>query len=230
MNHGTAAALRGVTKNYQTRGGTIAALDGIDLAVGANDYIAIMGPSGSGKSTLLNVLGGVDRPTAGEVHVAGARIDSLSEQRLLDVRRGRIGYVFQEARLMLSLTALENVMLPTAFVRIDRADARDRAMALLDKVGVGARADHMVHELSGGEAQRVCIARALAARPAIVLADEPTGNLDHKTRIDIIGLIEVMREEGSAIVVVTHDPEIAARAERQFTMRDGKLFEDDLRH
>ena len=230
MNHGTAAALLGVTKSYQTRGGTITALDGIELDVRANDYIAIMGPSGSGKSTLLNVLGGIDRPTAGEVRVDGARIDSLSERRLLDVRRNKVGFVFQEARLMLSLTAIENVMLPTAFVRTDRADARARALALLDKVGVGARADHMVHELSGGEAQRVCIARALAARPAIVLADEPTGNLDHKTRLDIVGLLEAMRDEGSAIVIVTHDPEIAARAERRFVMRKGKLFEGAVWH
>ena len=230
MNHGTAAALRGVSKSYRTRGGTITALDGVDLDVRANDYIAIMGPSGSGKSTLLNVLGGIDRPTAGEVRVNGARIDGLSERKLLDVRRSKVGFVFQEARLMLSLTAIENVMLPTAFARTDRADARTRALALLDKVGVGKRADHMVHELSGGEAQRVCIARALAARPAIVLADEPTGNLDHKTRLDIVGLLEAMRDEGSAIVIVTHDPEIAARADRQFAMRDGKLFEDALRH
>ncbi|MCC7017386.1 MAG: ABC transporter ATP-binding protein [Rhodospirillales bacterium] len=230
MNNGTAAALRGVSKSYQTRGGTVRALDGIDLDVRANDYIAIMGPSGSGKSTLLNVLGGIDRPTAGEVRVNGERIDALSERKLLDVRRRKVGFVFQEARLMLSLTALENVMLPTAFVRTGRADARTRALALLDKVGVGARADHMVHELSGGEAQRVCIARALAARPAIVLADEPTGNLDHKTRLDIVGLLEAMRGEGSAVVIVTHDPEIAARADRRFAMRDGKLFEDALRH
>jgi putative ABC transport system ATP-binding protein len=230
MNNATVAALRGVTKSYQTRGGTIRALDSIDLDVRADDYIAIMGPSGSGKSTLLNVLGGIDRPTAGEVHVNGARIDGLSERGLLDVRRRRVGYVFQEPRLMLSLTAIENVMLPTAFVRSDRADARDRAMALLDKVGIGGRADHMVHELSGGEAQRVCIARALAARPAIVLADEPTGNLDHKSRLDIVGLLEAMRDEGSAIVIVTHDPEIAARADRRFVMRDGKLFEGAVRH
>ena len=230
MNNGTAAALHGVSKTYQTRGGTIMALDGIDLDVRANDYIAIMGPSGSGKSTLLNVLGGIDRPTAGEVHVNGARIDALSERGLLDVRRRKVGFVFQEARLMLSLTAIENVMLPTAFVRTDRADARARALALLDKAGVGGRADHMVHELSGGEAQRVCIARALAARPAIVLADEPTGNLDHKTRLDIVGLLEDLRGEGSAVVIVTHDPEIAARADRRFAMRDGRLFEDALRH
>jgi putative ABC transport system ATP-binding protein len=230
MNNGTAAALRGVSKSYRTRGGTIRALDGVDLDVRANDYIAIMGPSGSGKSTLLNILGGIDRPTAGEVRVNGARIDSLSERKLLEIRRSKVGFVFQEARLMLSLTAIENVMLPTAFARTDRADARTRALALLDKVGVGARADHMVHELSGGEAQRVCIARALAARPAIVLADEPTGNLDHKTRLDIVGLLEAMRGEGSAVVIVTHDPEIAARADRRFAMRDGKLSEDALRH
>lgn len=230
MNNGTAASLKGVIKSYQTRGGTVTALDDINLDVRANDYIAIMGPSGSGKSTLLNVLGGIDRPTAGQVHVDGARIDTLSERKLLDIRRRKVGFVFQEARLMLSLTAIENVMLPTAFVRTDRADARARAFALLDKVGVGRRADHMVHELSGGEAQRVCIARALAARPAIVLADEPTGNLDHKTRLDIVGLLEGMRGEGSAVIIVTHDPEVAARADRQFAMRDGKLFEGGLRH
>ncbi|MBM3565952.1 MAG: ABC transporter ATP-binding protein [Alphaproteobacteria bacterium] len=230
MNAGKAAQIRNVTKSYQTRAGTVVALDAVELDIRANDYIAIMGPSGSGKSTLLNVLGGIDRPTAGEVHVDGERIDTLSERKLLDIRRRKVGFVFQEARLMLSLTAIENVMLPTAFTRQDRADARDRAQMLLDKVGVGRRADHMVHELSGGEAQRVCIARALAARPAIVLADEPTGNLDHKTRLGIVGLLEDMRNEGSALVIVTHDPEVASRARRRFAMRDGKLVEESPRH
>lgn len=225
------AALREVSKRYQTHGETVTALDHTTLEILPNDYVAIMGPSGSGKSTLLNILGGVDRPSEGEVHIDGQRIDMLSEKRLLDVRRRKVGFVFQEARLMPSLTALENVLLPTAFWSDGKGGARDRAMSLLERVGIARRANHLVHQLSGGEAQRVCIARALAARPKMILADEPTGNLDHKTRLDIVDLLESLRlEEGSAIVIVTHDPEVAARARRRFVIRMGRASEEvDLR-
>ncbi len=221
------AELREVSKRYHTQGETITALDHTTLAIRPNDYVAIMGPSGSGKSTLLNILGGVDRPSEGEVLIDGERIDTMSEKQLLDVRRRKIGFVFQEARLMPSLTALENVLLPTAFWSDGKGDHKERAMSLLERVGIARRANHLVHQLSGGEAQRVCIARALAAKPKMVLADEPTGNLDQKTRMDIVALLEALHlEEGSAIVIVTHDPEVALRAQRRFVIRMGQASEE----
>ncbi|MCC6776212.1 MAG: ABC transporter ATP-binding protein [Hyphomicrobiales bacterium] len=221
------ARLDNVSKQYAARGHKVVALTGASLAVESNDYVAITGPSGSGKSTLLNILGGVDRPSDGAVFLDGERIDTLNERMLLDVRRRKIGFIFQESRLMLSLTALQNVLLPTAFWKGGEVDAKERAVIMLEKVGIGARAHHLVHELSGGEAQRVCIARALASRPRMVLADEPTGNLDHRTRMEIMLLIEQLREEErSAVVIVTHDPEVAARAKRRLTMRGGELIED----
>lgn len=227
MQPKTIAELREVSKRYNTHGETITALDHTTLAIRPNDYVAIMGPSGSGKSTLLNILGGVDRPSEGEVFVDGERIDTMSEKRLLDVRRRKIGFVFQEARLMPSLTALENVLLPTAFWSDGKGDHKERAVSLLERVGIARRANHLVHQLSGGEAQRVCIARALAAKPKMVLADEPTGNLDQKTRMDIVALLEALHlEEGSAIVIVTHDPEVALRAQRRFVIRMGQASEE----
>ncbi len=227
MERAAIAELRNVSKLYRSHDETIAALDRTTLKVYPNDYVAIMGPSGSGKSTLLNVLGGVDRPSEGQVFIDGERIDHLSERRLLEVRRRKIGFVFQEARLMPSLTAIENVLLPTAFWSDGKGDHKERALALLERVGIAKRANHLVHQLSGGEAQRVCIARALAARPKMVLADEPTGNLDQKTRMDIIDLLEALRlEEGSAIVIVTHDPEVAMRANRRFVIRMGQASEE----
>lgn len=223
------ARLEGVSKRYSTRRETVVALSDASLSIAADDYLAIMGPSGSGKSTLLNILGGIDRPTEGAVYLDGQRIDTLGEKALLDVRRRKIGFVFQEARLLPSLTALENVLLPTAFWKAaDGApDEKAHAVAMLEKVGVAARASHLVHELSGGEAQRVCIARAIAARPRLVLADEPTGNLDHTTRMQIVRLLEGLHEEtASAVVIVTHDPEVAARAKRRIVMRAGRLVEE----
>jgi putative ABC transport system ATP-binding protein len=224
------AQLENVSKRYVTRGDTVTALAGVDLAVAADDYVAIMGSSGSGKSTLLNILGGVDRASEGAVYLDGSRIDVLGERALLDMRRRKIGFVFQEARLLPSLTALENVLLPAAFWRSPEDDPQARAAAMLERVGITRRAHHLVHELSGGEAQRVCIARALMSRPRMVLADEPTGNLDQSTRMEIIGLIEELREEEKgAVVIVTHDPEVAGRARRRLTMRGGELFEDATR-
>lgn len=221
------ALLCSVSKHYRTHGETVTALDRTTLDIRANDYVAIMGPSGSGKSTLLNILGGIDRPSQGEVYIEGERIDTMSEKQLLDVRRRKVGFVFQEARLIPSLTALENVLLPTAFWSDGKGDHnKERAMALLSQAGIAQRANHLVHQLSGGEAQRVCIARALLAKPKVVLADEPTGNLDQKTRMDIMAIIEDLRvEQGSAVVLVTHDPEVAARAKRRFVIRTGQAHE-----
>ena len=219
------AQLIGVSKRYQTRWDIVNAIEEANLDVCQDDYVAIMGPSGSGKTTLLNLLGGIDRPSGGEVRLEGERIDTLAERALLDIRRHKIGFVFQEARLLPSLTAIENVLLPTVFWSVRGGDENDRALELLDKVGLMRRAYHLVHELSGGEAQRVCIARALLTSPRLVLADEPTGNLDHATRADIIALIEqLLAARGGAVVIVTHDSEIAARAKRQFVMHEGRLI------
>jgi putative ABC transport system ATP-binding protein len=226
MSSGMIAQLMSVSKRYQTRWEIVNAIEEASLDVRQDDYIAIMGPSGSGKTTLLNLLGGIDRPSGGEVRLEGERIDTLAERALLNIRRHKIGFVFQEARLLPSLTALENVLLPTAFWNARTGDESDRALELLDKVGIRRRAHHLVHELSGGEAQRVCIARALLTNPRMVLADEPTGNLDHSARTDIIALIEhLLVTSGSAIVIVTHDSEIAARAKRRFVMHEGRLID-----
>ena len=220
--------LRTVTKTYGTGDASVTALAQIDLQIEAGQFVSLVGPSGSGKSTLLNLIGGIDKPSSGQVCVDGERIDDLGEQALLQLRREKIAYVFQEARLLPSLTALENVTLPCAFNRKLRKDGRARALELLKKVGLASRADHMPHELSGGEAQRVCVARALFNRPRLVLADEPTGNLDHRTRIEIVQLLEQLREDGSAVLMVTHDPELADRAERKIALHDGQIQSDDL--
>jgi putative ABC transport system ATP-binding protein len=220
------ASLRNVSKRYDARGGAVVALDGATLEVEPGGYVAIMGPSGSGKSTLLNILGGVDRPTEGQVYIDDVRIDTMGERALLGIRRSKVGFVFQEARLLPSLTAIENVLLPTAFWRSTECDEEERAHFLLEKVGLAHRANHLVHQLSGGEAQRVCIARALAVKPKIILADEPTGNLDQRTRMDVIKVLEQLHEEeGTAIVLVTHDPEVATRARKRYIMRNGQLAE-----
>jgi len=224
------AELCRVSKVYPTPAGDVVALDDVSLTIRPRDYVAIMGPSGSGKSTLLNILGGIDRPSVGEVRLCARRIDAMGERELLDVRRTRVSHVFQEARLIPSLTAIENVMLPWAFHRPNGALGRDRALDLLAKVGIEKRAGHMAHELSGGEAQRVCIARALAIEPVLILADEPTGNLDHKTRRDIVTLLETVVENDCSVVMVTHDPEMASRAHRRIAMHDGRLEADDRCH
>lgn len=219
------AVLRNVEKNYPTANGAVVALSKITLEISRHDYLCLMGPSGSGKTTLLNILGGIDQPNAGEVFLDGQRIDKLPEQELLPIRRRKVAYVFQEARLMPSLTALENVLLPSAFAGGDDKQTQERALALLRKVGLEKRAHHLAHQLSGGEAQRVCIARALLNRPLLILADEPTGNLDHATRLEIVRLLENIYEEGGTVVMVTHDPELGRRARRRIVIHDGRIQE-----
>lgn len=215
--------LKSVSKIYKAGEEQVAALDNVDLEIARNEYVAIMGPSGSGKSTLLNLMGGIDRPTSGEVWLAGQRIDQLSESQLLEIRRRRVSYVFQDARLMPSLNAIENVMLPRAF-SASRADDRAAALECLERVGLHKRAQHMVHELSGGEAQRVSIARTLMKEPDLILADEPTGNLDRKSRMDIVHLFEELNAMGNTIVLVTHDQEIGERTRRCIRIDDGRPF------
>ncbi|WP_018649411.1 MULTISPECIES: ABC transporter ATP-binding protein [Thioalkalivibrio] len=217
--------LKGVSKVYKAGEEQVAALDDVDLDIGRNEYVAIMGPSGSGKSTLLNLMGGIDRPTSGEVWLADQRIDQLSERQLLEVRRRRVSYVFQDARLMPSLNAIENVMLPRAF-SAGRADARTAALQCLERVGLEKRAKHMVHELSGGEAQRVSIARTLMKEPDLILADEPTGNLDRKSRMEIVYLFEELNTMGNTIVLVTHDQEIGERTRRCIRIDDGRPLQE----
>ena len=221
--------LQGLTKTYGKGGTQVTALAEINLDIQNGQFVALVGPSGSGKSTLLNLIGGIDKPNAGTVHIDGQRIDGLGEQNLLQLRREKIAYVFQDARLLPSLTSIENVMLPAAFHSKLLKGARERAQELLGKVGLAGRADHMPHQLSGGEAQRVCIARALFNQPRLILADEPTGNLDHRTRIEIVQLFEELHGEGNAVIMVTHDTELADRAGRKISLHDGEIQSDETR-
>ncbi len=221
--------LQGLTKTYGKGTTQVTALAEISLDIQNGQFVSLVGPSGSGKSTLLNLIGGIDKPSSGTVHIDGRRIDGLGEQNLLQLRREKIAYVFQDARLLPSLTALENVMLPAAFHRRLHKGARERALELLGKVGLAGRAGHMPHQLSGGEAQRVCIARALFNQPRLILADEPTGNLDHRTRIEIVQLFEELHGDGNAVIMVTHDPELAERAGRKISLHDGNIESDETR-
>jgi putative ABC transport system ATP-binding protein len=219
---------RGLCKEYGTGEGLVRAVDGVDLEVIAGESLAIMGPSGCGKSTLLHLLGGLDRPSAGELSLEGRRIDGLSERRLAHLRRHDVGFVFQAFHLMDELTALENVELPALLAGHSPRDARLRARSLLDEVGLGDRMAHLPAALSGGQRQRVAIARALANQPRVVFADEPTGNLDSAATLEVLRLFETLHDRGLTLVVVTHDERIAATADRLISMRDG-AFVDETR-
>jgi putative ABC transport system ATP-binding protein len=214
-------------REYHVGRGTVTALGGVDIAIGKGEFVAIMGPSGCGKSTLLNLLGGLDRPSAGEVLVEGRDLAAYSEEALSALRRNRIGFVFQRHDLLPVLTAQENVEFPMLLGGVPLAERRDRAAALLSLVGLLDKAGHLPDELSGGEQQRVGIARALANAPAILLADEPTGNLDSATGAEVAAtLIALTRSRGATLVVVTHDAEVAALADRIVQLRDGQLVEE----
>ncbi len=215
-------SLRGVVKTYRKGRETIRALDGIDLDVAEKGMVAVAGPSGSGKSSLLHVIGAMDRPSAGDVMVAGQKLSALGEHELTRFRRQAVGFVFQSFNLIPNLSALENVMLPMEFNGVTSDERRRRAHARLERVGLGARLTHRPPELSGGEQQRVAIARALANDPPLVLADEPTGNLDSKTGELIYGLLkEIARER--TVVVVTHAEPLAQMADRVIHIKDGRL-------
>jgi len=208
----------------------VTALDEVSLHVERGEMVAIVGPSGSGKSTLLNLIGGLDRPTSGEVHVDGKRLGGLSDDELTMVRRDKIGFVFQFFNLLPSLTCLENVALPLHLRGWPRRKANLRARDLLDLVQLGARLEHLPEELSGGERQRVAIARALAIYPPILLADEPTGNLDTHTGAEILSLIRDLHERLNAtVLIVTHDLAVAASCSRTIALRDGRIIEDTRR-
>jgi len=214
--------LRDVTKTVTSGAGTLTILHPISLTIPGGANAAITGPSGSGKSTLLGLMAGLDAPTSGSIVIDGVDMTSLSEEALARLRGSRIGIVFQFFHLIPSLTALENVMVPLELA--DRRDVRERAVALLDDVGLGGRGHHYPSQLSGGEQQRVAIARALANDPAVLLADEPTGNLDSATGHQVIEmLLEVNRRRGTTLVLVTHDPELAARADMTIRLRDGRI-------
>jgi putative ABC transport system ATP-binding protein len=216
----------GLRKEYGREAGLVRAVDGVDLDVAAGETVAVMGPSGCGKSTLLHLLGGLDRPTAGEIWVAGRRIDQMTERALARVRRDAVGFVFQAFHLMDELTAVENVELPALLAGRSPRAARRRAAGLLDQVGLADRAKFLPSALSGGQRQRVAIARALVSDPQVVMADEPTGNLDSEATLDVLRLFESLHNAGQTLVVVTHDSRIAATADRMISMRDGAFIDE----
>jgi putative ABC transport system ATP-binding protein len=213
--------LREISKIYGEGAARVVALDKVSFSVEQGNFVAIMGPSGSGKSTFLNIIGGLDSPTSGEVLLDEKRIDNLDENELVDIRRGKIAYVFQQYHLLTSLTALENVLLPLVFCGAGKEE--DRALEILEKVGLGKRTGHKPSQLSGGEQQRVAIARALVSMPSLILADEPTGNMDRKTGGEILKLFSQLHKEGHGIIMVTHDPEIANFANTTVFLQDGKI-------
>jgi putative ABC transport system ATP-binding protein len=223
MSPVTIVETRDLAKAYHINGQDVEALRGVSLDIESGDYVAITGPSGSGKSTLLQLIGGLDVPTAGTVTLLGADLARLSDAELSSLRLSRIGFIFQRFHLLPVLTARENVELPLAEARVGRSERHERATMLLDYVGLGKRSDHRATQLSGGEMQRVAIARALANRPVLLLADEPTGELDEATSEQIADLFDRVHADGTAIVVVTHNPVIAARAGRRLAMKSGSL-------
>jgi putative ABC transport system ATP-binding protein len=219
---------RGLAKQYGSGQALVRAVDGVDLDVAAGETVAVMGPSGCGKSTLLHLLGGLDRPSGGEIQLDGHRIDQLSERALARLRRTAVGFVFQAFHLMDELTALENVELPALLAGSSPRAARRRATELLDRVGLADRAGFLPAALSGGQRQRVAVARALSNEPRVILADEPTGNLDSAATLDVLRLFESLHAAGQTLVIVTHDERIAATADRLISMRDG-AFVDETR-
>ena len=216
--------LTGVTKSYQTGRRSIVALRDVDLTIEAGEWVAILGPSGCGKSTLLNLLSGIDRPSSGTIEIDGVNLSRLNEEQLARWRGRAVGIVFQFFQLMPTLTAIENIRLPMDLS--GRRNQRHRAVALLQRVGLEHLADHLPNELSGGEQQRVAIARALANEPALILADEPTGNLDSAAGQRVLALLEEMWRTGKTIILVTHDRSVAACASRVIEMRDGRISAD----
>lgn len=218
--------IQGITKTYVNGKLSVPVLHGIDLQVNKGEFVSIMGPSGSGKSTFMNILGCLDRPTTGSYRLNSDEVATLSDDELAFVRNKQIGFVFQSFNLLTKLTALENVALPMIYAGMDKKSRNERAAALLSSVGLGERMDHLPSELSGGQRQRVAIARALANNPAIIMADEPTGNLDSKSTIDVMNIFRGLYDEGRTIILVTHEPEIATYASRNVVLRDGLIVED----
>ncbi|HBN02935.1 MAG TPA: macrolide ABC transporter ATP-binding protein [Bacteroidetes bacterium] len=215
--------LKNIFKKYQMGTTTINALNGLECSIEKGEYVALMGPSGSGKSTLMNVIGCLDSPTSGIYLLNGQDVSDMSDDELANVRNVEIGFVFQSFNLLPRTSALENVALPLVYAGVAKKERLERAQAVLEKVGLGDRGDHKPNELSGGQRQRVAIARALINNPSIVLADEPTGNLDSKSSSEIMHLFQAIHDEGNTVVMVTHEEDIAKYAKRTIRMRDGKL-------
>jgi putative ABC transport system ATP-binding protein len=220
---------RGLKRQYDMGGEIVRALRGVDLAIRRNEYVAIMGPSGSGKSTLMNLIGCLDTPNEGEYWLNGMLVSAMSDDELARVRNKEIGFVFQTFNLLPRASALQNVELPLVYAGISADERKKRASEALDRVQLGARMGHRPNELSGGQRQRVAIARALVNRPSILLADEPTGNLDSQTSEEIMRVFEELARQGQTVVMVTHEPDIASHARRVIVLRDGVIASDERR-
>ena len=215
--------IKNVTKQYRSGDDVVEALRGVDISIESGEFITIMGQSGSGKSTLLAVLGGMNHPTEGEVEMAGVKLYQLPGEKLADFRAQNLGFVFQSFQLISYLTAMENVMLPLAIVRMSTAAKKNAARQALERVGLGTKLDRLPNQLSGGEQERVAIARAIVNNPHILLADEPTGNLDSKTSEDVMALFRELNDSGQTVVMVTHNPENCRYADRSIVLRDGVI-------
>ena len=221
--------IKGLKREFAVGSEIVKALKGVDVSVMKNEYLAMMGPSGSGKSTLMNLLGCLDTPTTGAYNLNGTNVSSLKDDDLAEIRNKEIGFIFQTFNLLPRLTALENVSLPLVYAGYNSEDRKIKAQDVLEKVGLGDRMDHRPNQLSGGQRQRVAVARALVNDPSIILADEPTGNLDSKTSLDIMRLFEEIHEMGNTLIVVTHEEEVASHAHRILRLRDG-MVESDLKN
>lgn len=218
--------LTGVKKLYKMGSETVAALNGVDLKIDQGEFVALMGPSGSGKSTLMNILGCLDRPTEGSYKLLSQEVSGLSDDELAAIRNKTIGFVFQNFNLLPKLTSLENVALPAVYAGLKNSQRLEMAQEALEKVSLADRAEHLPSELSGGQRQRVAIARAIAMKPSIIMADEPTGNLDTKSTGEIMNIFRDLHASGSTIILVTHEPDIAQAADRQILVKDGKITKD----
>jgi putative ABC transport system ATP-binding protein len=226
MNDIPVIQLNQIVKSYELAGDKLDVLKGVDLSIERNEYVALTGPSGSGKSTLMNILGCLDSPSQGNYLLAGNDVSDLSEDELAAARNERIGFIFQSFNLLPRMSALDNVAQPLVFRGLGRKDRLKTATAALERVGLGDRLDHLPNQLSGGQRQRVAVARALAGEPNILLADEPTGNLDSKTTEGIMALFDELHDQGQTIIIVTHEPDIAAHCQREIVLRDGEVVND----
>jgi putative ABC transport system ATP-binding protein len=219
--------IKGITRNFPLGSETVYVLKGIDLTIQKGEYVALMGPSGSGKSTLMNILGCLDTPTAGSYMLNGKLVSEMHDDELAGIRNTEIGFVFQTFNLMPRTTALDNVALPMVYAGHSKSERNERATEVLTQVGLADRMDHKPNQLSGGQRQRVAVGRALVNRPSIILADEPTGNLDSKTSVEIMGLFDEIHANGNTVILVTHEEDIAAHAHRIIRLRDGVIESDN---